>query len=194
MSIPAADGYRTIYMDPPWPERGSGKCKRGADRHYELMTPQQILEDVLTSGVWRPDTYGCHLWCWTTNNWMEKGGLFLINALGFKYVTNAVWRKSKAGLGQYMRGRHELLLFATRGRHLGYLARNVDTDIVGAYRGHSYKPIEAYGKIEAVSHGPRLELYARARRYDWDSHGDGLPSRFVRRTRSALYVPTHRFQ
>jgi hypothetical protein len=28
--------YRTIYIDPPWPERGGGKIKRGADRHYSL--------------------------------------------------------------------------------------------------------------------------------------------------------------
>lgn len=27
--------YRTVYLDPPWPERGGGKSKRGADRHYK---------------------------------------------------------------------------------------------------------------------------------------------------------------
>lgn len=30
--------YKTIYIDPPWPERGGGKIKRGADRHYALMS------------------------------------------------------------------------------------------------------------------------------------------------------------
>ncbi len=25
--------YKTIYADPPWPEVGGGKIKRGADRH-----------------------------------------------------------------------------------------------------------------------------------------------------------------
>ncbi|MFR5794112.1 MAG: hypothetical protein ACLUI3_00105 [Christensenellales bacterium] len=29
--------YKTIYADPPWMERGGGKIKRGADRHYPLM-------------------------------------------------------------------------------------------------------------------------------------------------------------
>ena len=29
--------YKTILADPPWPEHGGGKSKRGADRHYPLM-------------------------------------------------------------------------------------------------------------------------------------------------------------
>ncbi len=36
--------YRTIYADPPWDtERGGGKIKRGADRHYPLMRPSDML-------------------------------------------------------------------------------------------------------------------------------------------------------
>jgi len=34
--------YRTIYADPPWPECGGGKIKRGADRHYKLMSIREI--------------------------------------------------------------------------------------------------------------------------------------------------------
>lgn len=34
--------YRTIYIDPPWPERGGGRICRGANRHYETMTVEQI--------------------------------------------------------------------------------------------------------------------------------------------------------
>lgn len=30
--------YGTILVDPPWPERGGGKIKRGADRHYSVLT------------------------------------------------------------------------------------------------------------------------------------------------------------
>lgn len=29
--------YRTIYIDPPWPERGGGKIKRGADKHSKTF-------------------------------------------------------------------------------------------------------------------------------------------------------------
>ena len=36
--------YKTIYADPPWPEQGGGKIKRGADRHYPLMPVKEIIE------------------------------------------------------------------------------------------------------------------------------------------------------
>lgn len=35
--------YKTIYADPPWPEHGGGKIKRGADRHYQLMSVKDII-------------------------------------------------------------------------------------------------------------------------------------------------------
>lgn len=35
--------YKTIYADPPWMERGGGKIKRGADRHYPLMKTKDIM-------------------------------------------------------------------------------------------------------------------------------------------------------
>jgi hypothetical protein len=34
--------YGTILADPPWLERGGGKIKRGADRHYPLMKTRDI--------------------------------------------------------------------------------------------------------------------------------------------------------
>src|SRR5690606_18201505 len=41
--------YGCAAMDPPWPERGGGKSKRGADRHYPLLGVPQIVELVRTS-------------------------------------------------------------------------------------------------------------------------------------------------
>lgn len=35
--------YKTIYADPPWMERGGGKIKRGADKHYPLMSTKDII-------------------------------------------------------------------------------------------------------------------------------------------------------
>ena len=36
--------YKTIYADPPWEEKGGGKIKRGANRHYKLMKTSEIIE------------------------------------------------------------------------------------------------------------------------------------------------------
>lgn len=36
--------YTTVVADPPWNERGGGKIKRGADRHYPLMKTPEIVD------------------------------------------------------------------------------------------------------------------------------------------------------
>lgn len=171
------DAYRTILMDPPWLERGSGKVKRGADRHYPVMAVRQILPAILTSGFWRPDPIGAVLWCWATNNYL-KDALWLIDALGFRYITNAAWVKTgRPGLGQWLRGRHELLLMATAGKR-PTTARTDRRDLPGvieAPRGrHSAKPDAAYRLIEARCHGPRVELFARTARPGWDAWGNEI--------------------
>lgn len=88
---------RTVSLDPPWPERGAGKIKRGADRHYSLIKKKEdILKTILQSGEWpewnKEDSGHCYLW--VTNNYLEWG-LWLMDALGFKYKTNIVWVKVK---------------------------------------------------------------------------------------------------
>lgn len=162
--------YKTILADPPWLERGGGKVKRGADRHYGLLHKEEILRVMIESGVWHPDKSGCHLYMWVTNNHLLDG-LWVMEKLGFRYVTNIVWTKDRFGLGYYFRGRHELCLFGVMGV-MAPLCRNVDT-LIEAPRGrHSAKPGRLYEKIEAVSRGPRLEMFARGGREGWRSWGD----------------------
>jgi N6-adenosine-specific RNA methylase IME4 len=196
--------YKTILIDPPWPEQGGGKCKRGADRHYKLIKKkEQILKVILRASAFlpdgpscrieqlafRPDPDGCHLWLWVTNNYLPWG-LWLTEALGFRYISNVAWakmeeevitnlktdevtsayRKQNPGLGQYLRGQHELLLFGVMGR-LKTLKKG--STLLCAPRGkHSEKPVEAYNLIETVSPGPRLEMFARKQRVGWDVWGD----------------------
>ena len=166
--------YKTLLMDPPWLERGSGKVKRGADRHYPLMRVRDMLPAILGSGYWRPDPEGAVLWCWTTNTYLPDA-LWLIDALGFRYITNAAWIKDRIGLGQWLRGQHELLLMAHAGRR-PVTARTDRRDLPGvihAPRGrHSAKPEESYRLIEERTIGPRVEFFARTPRPGWDAWGN----------------------
>lgn len=151
--------YKTVLADPLWPERGAGKIKRGADRHYALMTINEILEYMKTV----PYADDCHLYIWTTNNYLVAA-LRIIEQLGFRYITNIVWVKDKFGLGQYFRGKHELLLFSRKGKTLPYRSKAEDTIIFAPRKKHSQKPEKQYQKIEAVSYPPYLELFARKKR------------------------------
>lgn len=184
--------YRTIYADPPWNESGGGVIKRGADRHYSLMTRAEICALRLCLPSQGPGTAelsvrelaeeNAHLYLWVTNNKL-RDGLAVVEAWGFEYKTLITWAKDRFGLGQYYRGQTEHCIFATRGV-LPYRTRIEDgkraqgrtlIDGFDAPRGeHSVKPEVMRKWIESVSHPPYLELFARRKAEGWDSWGDQL--------------------
>ena len=106
--------YEIIYADPPWNERGAGKSKRGADRHYPLMKTTDIIkiqvENQRISEIALPDSF---LFLWVTDNFLEDG-LEVMKAWGFKYKRTFVWCKNSIGLGFYARGQHELCLLGVQ--------------------------------------------------------------------------------
>ena len=166
--------YRTIYADPPWPERGAGKIKRGADRHYPLMPVEEII--ALADFVKARTAESAHLYLWVTNNYLPAG-LRVMAAWGFRYVTTVTWLKYHMGLGQYFRGMTEHCLFGVPGKceyrrlDSGKRAQGVTGFMAGTGR-HSAKPEDMRQMIEAVSWPPRLELFARKRYPCWDAWGN----------------------
>jgi N6-adenosine-specific RNA methylase IME4 len=171
--------YRTIYADPPWPEYGGGKIKRGANRHYPLMSLAAILQlgDALQEHI---DNDGCHLYLWATNTHLANG-FRVMEQWGFDYKTTITWCKDRFGLGQYYRGQTEHCLFGVRGRLPyrttadGKRAQGV-TAIHAPRMAHSAKPDEMRRMIEKVSYAPRLELFARRKIAGWDVWGNEVPS------------------
>ena len=168
--------YKTLYIDPPWPEQGGGKTKRGADRHYALMSLDEIEALPVRSLV---DPGGCHLYLWVTNNFLAAG-LRMIKAWGFEYITTVTWLKDRPGLGQYYRGLTEHCLFAATKNRLPY--KVIDgkrrQGVTGFYEPktvHSRKPAEMRRMIERVSYGPRLEMFAREEFPGWDCWGNEAP-------------------
>lgn len=163
--------YKTIMIDPPWYERGGGKIKRGADRHYPLIKDIATMEAVIReSGLWEPDPSGAHLYLWVTNNHLPEG-LELMKRLGFRYVTNLCWAKPSFGLGRYFRGQHELCLFGVTGNFMQPADRRLSTLVHAPKRAHSEKPIEVIRHIEVASIPPRLELFATRARPGWTCWG-----------------------
>lgn len=168
--------FRTFLLDPPWKESGGGKSKRGADAHYPLLHKHEIIQVVYQSGYWYPADRA-HMWMWVTDNFLEDG-LFVMKALGFRYVRQAIWPKPHFGLGQYMRGQHEACLFGVKGRQIPLRTRS-ESSLFGDGKLlktgiHSKKPDESYEKIELVSPSPRLELFCRHRRPGWYGWGNQL--------------------
>ena len=162
--------YATIYADPPWLERGGGKIKRGADRHYALMKTTEIMELPIKE-IAADDA---HLYLWVTNNFLPDG-LRVMGAWGFRYVTIITWNKDRIGLGQYFRGLTEHCLFGVKGR-LPYKAisgkrQQGKTGFYAPKTEHSVKPEEMRLMIERVSYPPYIELFARQETEGWDTWG-----------------------
>jgi N6-adenosine-specific RNA methylase IME4 len=158
--------------DPPWKESGGGRIKRGADRHYPLMSTSEIVRLPVSS--WAAPN--AHLYLWVTNNFLPDG-VAVMRAWDFRYVTCVTWMKDRFGLGQYFRGNTEHCLFGVRGR-LPYRTR-VDgkraqgvTGFCAARGEHSVKPWKLRYMAEQVSHGPYLELFARRPAEGWDVWGN----------------------
>ena len=164
--------YQTILADPPWAEIGAGKIKRGADRHYPVVSDREMLNVIRSASCWRP-AEDCHFWLWVTNNRLPLG-LEIIKQLGFRYITNLVWVKDRIGIGQYLRGQHELCLLAVRGKTMPPPIRNVPSVLHAERREHSAKPQQAYSIFERVSPPPRLEMFARRPKDGWTSWGNEL--------------------
>jgi N6-adenosine-specific RNA methylase IME4 len=190
---PHAGQYRVLYADPPWLERGAGKIKRGADRHYPLMPTFAIA--ALPVSSWMADD--AHAYIWVTNNFLPDG-LLVMRAWGFEYVTKIDWFKGNVdddadigdgsiadaaleiGLGQYFRGCTESCLFGTRG-HVPYAVlpngkrAQGRTGFHASRRSlvHSQKPEQMRQMIERVSPAlPRLEMFARRAAPGWDVWGN----------------------
>lgn len=197
--------HRCLLADPPWKEWGGGVIKRGADRHYQLLDRDEIVDVLRPQWTMAENAHG---WIWTTDNYLPDA-LEVGRALGMRYVRTFVWVKIRTddnddaicaqpdvgrgmrpivrfGIGQYGRGAHELLLFFVRGSGQDESVWTGARDVASVFfapvptgddgkRIHSRKPVESYELIERVSKGPRLECFARVARKGWRLFGNQAP-------------------
>ena len=170
--------FGTILADPPWQfQNRTGKVAPEHKRlnRYGTMTLDEIC-DLPVKEI-AADT--SHLYLWVPNALLPDG-LKVMEAWGFRYISNIVWHKVRKdggsdgrGVGFYFRNVTELLLFGVRGKDARTLppARRQVNIIRSRKREHSRKPDEQYKVIEECSWGPRLELFARGQRNGWTGWG-----------------------
>lgn len=171
-------GFKTVLADPPW--RFSNRTGKVAPEHrrldrYSTMTLDAIKNVPVAGCV----ATNAHLYLWVPNALLPEG-LAVVEAWGFRYVSNLAWVKRRKdggpdgrGVGFYFRNVTELILFGVRGsmRTLSPARSQVNV-IETRKREHSRKPDEQYDIIEACSPGPRLELFARHPRDGWTLWGE----------------------
>lgn len=171
--------YRCIVSDPPWSPSLGGTWGARADkgrpqRFYQTMSLEEI------KAVLVPAAAQCHLYLWCLSQHIDWG-YEVARSWCFEPVTILTWCKPGPGVGRFRCNTEHVLLarkgsrhgnpFGSGGRH----AQATDGTWFTWPRGrHSEKPQEFFDLVERLSPGPRLEMFARARRHGWDAWGDEI--------------------
>jgi N6-adenosine-specific RNA methylase IME4 len=165
--------YGVILADPEW-EDSVWSRETGMNRHAANHYAVSDLETIKSRDVASIAAEDCVLFLWTTNQHL-RDAIDVMEAWGFKYVSNYVWKKTSAGLGFWNRSVHEILLIGTRGK-IPCPAPGTQWDsIIEAPRPgeHSAKPECFLEMIEQYFPNlPKIELNRRGPpRPGWDAWG-----------------------
>jgi MT-A70 len=161
----AGERFRTILADPPW--RFQNRTGKNAPEHkrlarYETMDLQEICALPVAEIAAEP----AHLYLWVPNA-LLLDGLEVMQAWGFNYTTNLVWRKIRKDGG-------------SDGRGTGFYFRNVTEIVLFGVRGEERAnagPRPHAGELPRVEEARALTQAGRALR-----HHRGLQPRLLRRT------------
>jgi N6-adenosine-specific RNA methylase IME4 len=171
-------GFSTVLADPPW--RFANRTGKVAPEHRRLDRYSTMsLDAIMALDVKAVLAPKAHLYLWVPNALLPDG-LKVMDAWGFRYVSNIVWAKRRKdggpdgrGVGFYFRNVTEILLFGVRGSMRTLPPGRSQVNMIETRkREHSRKPDEQYELIESCSPGAYLEMFARHTRPGWTLWGD----------------------
>ena len=167
--------YKCILADPPWPISMAGQRKRIKEGKKPDALPYKTMsiDDICSLSVSDISDGDCHLWLWTTNQSLEDG-FRVMREWGFKYLA-PIHAIKPTGMGNWFVHRTQTILFGYKEKCKFPLSRYQPNIIrLGNPRKHSEKADITYRYIEAISPGPRIELFARRKIDGWDCWGDEI--------------------
>jgi N6-adenosine-specific RNA methylase IME4 len=166
--------WPVILADPPWEYEHPALAtpSRRVDNHYPTLT----LERICGLPVDQLAAEDCVLFLWTTVPHLRET-FEVLQAWNFEYKSGLVWDKEIIGTGYWVRGQHEHLLIAVKGKPPMAPFTAVPASVIRARRReHSRKPDESYEIIERMyPELPKIELFARNTRPGWDCWGNEVP-------------------
>lgn len=182
--------FGAILADPPWTfvTRSQAGKDRSAEMHYDCMSIPEIKALPVGDLAAKDAT----LFMWVTDPLIPLG-LEVMEAWGFRYKTVAFnwaklnkepkkatkkklqdgWTESSffTGMGYWSRANAELCLLGTRGAPKR-IHKDVRRLLIAPRREHSRKPDQIYDRIERLTPGPYLELFARTSHPGWAYWGN----------------------
>ena len=194
--------FDVVAADPPWKfgDKLPGKT-RGAERHYETMTIDEL--ECYLDGIGIDDGGIAHdavLFLWKVAAIPEWQ--LVCEAWGFRPVAELVWvkigvhrsvqtsrvnagevtldingdthaAKLAFGMGRKVRNCHETCIIAQRGKPIQPADKSIRSVFFAPVREHSRKPDDFYRIVERLyPSANRLELFSRQDRPGWTCTGD----------------------
>lgn len=171
--LPIPEGkYNIIYADPPWPIDSMilEKWESPIDDKYPTMT----IEQIKTMEIEKLTGDNCSLFLWTTHTYLQEA-FEVIKVWGFKYHVCITWDKGSGWSVCGFHRRTEFCLYAYKGKmNISQTGKYIPTLITEPKREHSRKPEIMYEYIERSIPEPRIELFARKKRRDWEAWGNEI--------------------
>jgi len=185
--------YKIIYADPPWsfkvwnkPKEGMSKSEtsRLASRYYSTMK----IEDIKNLPILNIADKNCVLFLWCTPPLMKEA-MGTMQSWGFKYKTwGFVWIKMcrdgvtpRRNLGYWSRSNAEVCLIGVRGKTIPRVSKSISQIVITPQLKHSQKPFEIANRIvQLLGDLPRIELFARDKKEEWDATGLDLDGKDIR--------------
>ena len=180
-SLVGLSGFRCIVADPPWRYKTTmavtGNAPGRTRQHGRSGTdyPTMSIDDVAAMPVrdmLHPE--GSHVYLWTTNAHAEHAWR-IMRAWGCEPKQLLTWAKKPKGMIGFgaFRPCTEFCLFGSSAKRAIHEGRAERTwwEWPRTIK-HSEKPQGFFNVVEAVSPGPRLELFARRARPGWTVWGN----------------------
>ena len=166
--------YNTIVLDPAWDISMSGKNIRRNNQAKKLDYKTMSLDEIKKIPLKEIANLGSHIYCWTTNK-MLPYTFDVLKSWGVNYHLTLVWTKHNGMTPNFA------YKFATEFCLLGFYQKQMQKFLkcgklnwinTNAPRKHSTKPGCFFDLVDEMSPSPKLEMFARERRFNWDSWGD----------------------
>lgn len=185
--------FGCILADPPWAWVSYAGKSSAPHRTEDAPYPVMSMDELRALPVADVAAKDCVLHMWVIGSHLDQA-IELGREWGFTFKSDGlVWVKTgkndpavrPIGMGKWFRKQVEYSLLFSRGKPsrldagVRQLIESGDNVIYEPKREHSRKPDTQYERIERLSDGPRLEMFARHRREGWEAWGNEV-DKFVR--------------
>jgi len=171
--------YNTIVIDPAWDIHLSGKVHRRPKRAGELPYKTMSLQEIKEIPIGSIANIGCHVYCWTTNR-MLRDTFDVLRVWGVNYHLTMVLVKPNGMCPCFgYKFATEFCLLGFYGKPMQKFTKIGELNWIKGFNKageHSVKPDEFYKVVEKMSPIPRIDVFARRQRLNWDVFGDEVDS------------------